>query len=327
MINLSENLAKSALLRTPGEQRALSNQLAAFSNSLSESVAINWDSGAVKFNEPNVRAAAEELQGATAFAVGAAFPDDLVMNLQGGIAVLDRERQDAVPWAALRDPAVINRLSIDRLQKLGVSLAPADTVRAEINTRFSNVPSTIDEAVTANLVDALRERRVMATVEENQTRLAGILPQRPRDGNGGDGGGGGGGGGGVGTTLLDLAKAVPDFVSQCMPYISPTTTSVSVGLGLCFNEDCAWKLQRILMAGGAPSLSAVGAAAAGAISGGLSAAVTAAIAAVGGWVAFIVAICVIIFSGWFASCITSDGACIHFPWWAGFGPIPFARRL
>ena len=178
----------------------------------------------------------------------------------------------------------------------------------------------------------------MGTVVDNQTRLAGLLPMRDPNGlvdevvaalpardNDGDGGDGGGTGGGVGKVLLDIAKAVPDFVTQCMPNITATQPSFSVGLGLCFDEACARKLAAILLAGGAPPLAAAGAAAVGA--GSVAAAVTAAVAAAGGWVTLIVVICVVIFSGWFSSCITSDGACIHFPWWAGFGPIPFARRL
>jgi hypothetical protein len=279
MINVPESLANAAVTRTQAEQRTLSTQLANFANRLQEGAAINWETGAVEFDEADVLAAAEELQIGTSFAVGASFRDDLITTLRGGFAVIDREKKDAVPWSALTDPVVVNRLPAERLQALGVSLAPSDFVRSEIGARFINVPPTIDETVTANLIGALRERRVLSTVEEGQSRLTGILPQRPPNGNGGDGGGGGGGGGGG---AADIATAVAEFVSQCLPNTTPTELSFSVGPGLCFDETCAWRLQRILSAGGAGTLAPAGAAALGSIGSGISAALTAAVASVGG---------------------------------------------
>ncbi len=138
--------------------------------------------------------------------------------------------------------------------------------------------------------------------------------QRPRDDTGGDAGAG---------VSASLVQQVEDFVREDLPNASPTTISWTAGPGLCFTERGARRLVDILRAGGAPALAS--AASAAATAGGISAAVAAAVAAVGGWWVLIVAVCVVVFSGWLESVITTAGACVHFPWWAGFGPIPFGR--
>ena len=91
----------------------------------------------------------------------------------------------------------------------------------------------------------------------------------------------------------------------------------TTGIGVELSRDCTLRLITILRAGGFPTLTAAGAAL---IAG---AAVGAAVAAVGGWPALIVAACVVVFSGWLELVVGDLGAVIHFPWWAGFGPIPY----
>jgi hypothetical protein len=279
---------------------------------------VDLSTGQAEFKEALVRSAAEELARATSYTLGTNFADEVVASLQGGFAVLGTPDQpDMIPWRSLTDPAAVSNLSTSRLQALGVTVGESDAVQAELRSRFPNAPALIDTTVAGRLSNVLREQRVVATAVENETRLASLLPQRDRNGGGdggdGDGGGGGGGGGGRGGG----GEGIPDWIKDCLPTMQPHWPTITTGIGVELNRDCTMGLITILQAGGFAPLTADGAAR---IAG---AAVSAAIAAVGGWAALIVAACVVVFSGWLQLVVGDLGAVIHFPWWSGFGPIPY----
>jgi hypothetical protein len=217
-----------------------------------------------------------------------------------------------VPWRALTDPVAASNLSNSRLQALGVTVGEPDVVQAELRARFPSAPAILDTTVAGQLSNVLRDQRVIAAAVENETRLASLLPARPPDG-----GDGGTGGGGLGTIIVDILRAVPDWVRDCFPTMRPHWATLTTGIGVELNRDCTVRLIQILRGGGLPTLTAAGAAVvAGAAAG-------AAIASVGGWPALIVAICAVVFSGWLELVLGDLGAVIHFPWWTGFGPVPY----
>jgi hypothetical protein len=302
---------------SPDAQAGIASSLASFGPRLDAMVAVDVSTGQAEYEEALVRSAAEELARATSYTLGTNFADEVVASLQGGFAVLGTpEQPDIIPWRSLTDPAAVSNLSTSRLQALGVTVGEPDAVQAELRSRFPNAPALIDTTVAGRLSNVLREQRVVATAVENETRLASLLPARPPNGGGGEGGGGGGGGG-LGPILVDIAKAVPDWIKDCFPTMRPHWATFTTGIGVELNRDCTLRLITILRAGGFPTLTAAGAAL---IAG---AAVGAAVAAVGGWPALIVAACVVVFSGWLELVVGDLGAVIHFPWWAGFGPIPY----
>jgi hypothetical protein len=299
-------------------QAGIASSLASFGPRLDALVAVDLSTGQAEFEEALVRSAAEELARTTSYTLGTNFADEVVASLQGGFAVLGTPDQpDMIPWRSLTDPAAVSNLSTSRLQALGVTVGEPDVVQAELRSRFPNAPALIDTMVAGRLSNVLREQRVVATAVENETRLASLLPQKNRNGGGDGGGGGEGGDGGLDGILVDIAKAVPDWIKDCFPTMRPHWATWTTGIGVELNRDCTMRLITILRAGGFPTLAAAGAAL---IAG---AAVGAAVAAVGGWPALIVAACVVVFSGWLELVVGDLGAVIHFPWWAGMGPIPY----
>jgi hypothetical protein len=99
--------------------------------------------------------------------------------------------------------------------------------------------------------------------------------------------------------------------------MQPHWATLTTGIGVELNRDCTVRLIQILRAGGLPTLTADGAALVARAAAG------AAIAYIGGWPALIVAICAVVFSGWLELVLGDLGAVIHFPWWTGFGPVPY----
>jgi len=309
MSTISDRINVLAMTLNPRAQRALSSRFTDFAENLESLVMIDWQTGQSQFDESALRDAVDELQQTTQFVLGGSFADYLVADLSSGFAILDRDRQDVVPWRRLTDPLTVSQLSEARLQALGVTAAPPQSIAQEISMRYQEAPSlTID--ATSQLARALRDERLVSSALENTARISALLSGAAAD---------------VVTPsgVEDILRQVEEFVGGCLRRFEPTTVSFSVGPGVCMDETCARLLDAILTAGGAAELGRAGAAAIAA--GSINAAITAAVAAVGGWVVFIVTICVVVFSRWFNSVITSNGACIHFPWWAGFGPVPFGR--
>jgi hypothetical protein len=328
---ITDRLNALMLTSSPEAQRAIANSLTTFTQRLDAAASLDWNSGQAQFDENAVRAAAEELQRMTSYVVGTTFPDDVVSSIRGGFAVLRAEQRDAIPWRSLADPRAVSQLSDVRLQALGVTGGEPEAVRQEITARFPNLPPYIDTAVTARLSTALRDQRIVAAVQDNEARLAALLPTRSTEPEGGGvvaargpgEGGEEGGVGGSGGVIWDLAQLVPDFVQHCFPRIETFGATVTRGFGFCMDRDCTLRLVRILRLGGAPLLTK------GVLSaittGSLSAVLVAAILAAGGVAFLIVALCALVFSGWLEVVVSAQGACIHFPWWALFGPIPFGR--
>ena len=315
MLSLSDQLNTLAMGLPPEQRQQLAANVEEFARRLDSTTVVDWSTGEVAFDEQSVRAAAEELQRSTSFAVGSTFPDDLTATLGGGLAVLDAERQDVVPWRSLRDPVTVGRLSEKRLTALGVSLVDPALARTEIGARFPSAPPTLTTETTALLIENLRTRRITDTVIQSQNRLATLLPART---------------GGTSDSLsagsadrLAIVDLVQQFLTEDVPLLAPTQISWTVGPGILLEERGARRLVSILRGGSLPQL-ATALTAAGA-AGTIGAGVAAAVAAVGGWWVLIALVCVLIFSGWLEAVITPRGAGIHFPWWAGFGPIPFGR--
>lgn len=313
MPNISERLNTLAASLTPEQRRTLSTDLVEFARRLGRSTVIDWQNGKATYDEATVWAAAANLQHSTSYAIGSTFADDVTANLREGFAVLDRDHQDVVPWRALTDRWLVDRLSEGRLQALGVSLSDPDSVRAEFAARFTTAPKSLATTTAATLIDGLRDRQLVtaATVSRRSSNGAATARAGATDG------------GAALAFPADFAQDIQRFVREDLPAASPTTISWTVGPGICLTQQGARRLVSILRAGGLAGLAEAATAAAAA--GGVAAALVAAVAAVGGWWVLIVLISVVVFSGWLESVITPNGACIHFPWWAGFGPIPFGR--
>lgn len=291
----------------------LNANIEAFRTQLEASYSVDWDTGATQVDEAAVFAAAAALDYA-----GGPSGTDLVATLNGGFAVIDSASRDGIPWRTLSDPDALRWVSKSRLKALGVAdrANAADLLRA----RHITMPAFVDTAV---LVDSVRDRTVDELMKAHSrlaldvTTMAGKAD--PGDGGGKGGGAGGSGGGGVPPITKDMITQATEFVANCLPKVTSTTVSATVGVGVCFDRECALTLSNILLGGGGSYLIT-------AVNVAIKAGELAALGTLaGGWVGLIVAICITGFAIWLRSVTTSNGACIHFPWWAGHGPVPFGR--
>lgn len=313
----TDRLGTVAASLDASDQRLLSKDIAAFSDSLESAITIDFR-GETTFDQEAVRSLVDDFQRRIHFAAGQSFADDLVSSLQGGFAVLG-DQKILVPrsYVGSNNAELLGRLPAEQLAQLGASVQASS-------------PAAANRLVTLSQDQQLFATRLQAVAQMPQFGLTALSPQlRPVDGNG-DGGntgggssGGGGSGGGQGPVTVDLLKKIDQFLLGLKTAV-PTQISWTVGPGICMDSATAHLLVDIVLGAAGPELIKIGTAAIAA-GGGIAAGVLAGIAAAGGFATFIVVICAIIFTGWLASCITSRGACIHFPWWAGFGPVPFAR--
>ncbi|MFF3657684.1 hypothetical protein [Streptomyces olivochromogenes] len=334
-MTVTERLSALMMSSSDEGRRVVAESLATFANRLDGSTEVDWSTGEVRYDEAVIRSAAEDLQRSTAYAIGADFPQSLTENLRSGFVVLHGNGRELIPWNSLRDPLVAQRISAAQLEALGVSAAEPETIRKEMEVRFLAVPGIIDAQVIKGLSNSLLDKRIVTASRSADARLGALMRARFEGSptpimmrekpDGGDGSHDTAGGGGVGKIVEDIVKLVPNFVTGCLPKIEPHWATLSTGVGIELDRSCALELVKILRGGGAPALAAAGAAAIGSVGAGISAALAAAVAAAGGWVTLIVAVCLLVFSGWLEAVISDAGAVIHFPWWAGFGPIPYGR--
>ena len=327
---VSDRLATLALTLDPVDQRRLSADISNFAETMERVSTVDFR-GQAKFDEASVRAAALDLQKRTEYAVGKDFPDELIAALKGGFTV-PTGGGDPLPVTLLQsDRDLSRRINFDQQLRsdTGLPIGPAgpSSLLAKQSPSLARVLAATPP-LAAQLDGGAIDRQIFEAHLNARAQVGNVVASlarvNPTGDGGGDGGGSGGGGGGP-VVSADIIKQIETFVTSCLPRLQPTQPSLSVGPGVCFDANCANTFNAILLASAGGTLAKAITAAIGAASAGIDAAVAAAVSSVGGWITLIVVVCVIVFSGWFASCITSRGACIHFPWWAGFGPVPFAR--
>jgi hypothetical protein len=361
---VAERLAQLAILSDPQQQRTLARDLDRFQNRLNESLTLDLDTGDAAFKESDVRLLVKDLKRSAGSTLGANFETELSEAMRSGFVVLDKQNIDVIPRLSLTNSIVVQRMSDERLQKVarrageakgrgsGPALSPEARALIESTLKdrgLTQLGSGSNQRASDAVLQQYAADRALAlgSMEGRESSTGGIsfdewaggvtsrldLPSHhlstgrddvdPKEDEGPTGGGGGGGG----FPTIPLIKDAYIWVTQCFPEISGVTLTATQGPGLCFNQQCGKSLCSLLRGGAAGPLGAAGVAALASLQAGaaVTAVISAGVAGAGGWVAFIVAVCVIVFSFWLDAVITSNGACIHFPWWAGFGPIPFGR--